>query len=225
MRPIVLVVGTGVLCAVLGGCHSSEIDDDAESESEQEPEPEALELSVEGISVSDGELRLDATFVEGSADVSIWAASDSCERKEIGHGIATRTGFTWRLDGADLAEAIRCNLLVRVRLVDEGVRHRKEQELPVILLDVDGELRKEQADPSSEETSSSGEYVSPAEDVVRDILRRRPMGLAREPLHAIIQIGVRSVELFPSPPLEGSEEPWSEGDTAPSGSPMLPGLP
>ena len=223
MRPIVLVVGTGVLCAVLSGCHSSETDDDSETEAEAESEPEPLELSIDGVSVSDGELRLDATFTEGSADVSIWAANASCERKEIGHGIATRMGFTWRLDGADLADAIRCNLLVRVRVVDEGIRHRKEQELPVMLLDVGGELRKEQADPSSAE-SSSGEYVAPDEDVVRDILRRRPMGLPRTPLHAMIQVGIRSVELFPEPPPERSEEPIPDGDSVPVG-PFLPGMP
>lgn len=225
MRPIVLVVGTGALCAALLGCHSSEMEDDAESEAEPESDPEPLDLSVDGISVSDGEVRIDATFVEGSADVSVWSANAECERKEIGHGIATRTGFTWRLDGADLSDAIRCNLLVRVRVVDEGVRHRKEQELPVMLLDVGGELRKEQADPSIEETSS-GEYVAPDEDVARDILRRRPMGLTRSPLHAVIQVGQRSVELFPDPPPERSElEPSSEGDTFLPGPPTLPELP
>lgn len=223
MRPIVLVVGAA-LCAALTSCHASESSDDAELEIEAEPDPELLDLSVDGISVVDGEVRLDATFVDGSADVSIWSSNAECERKEIGHGVATRTGFTWRLDGADLSDAVRCNLLVRVRAVDEGVRHRKEHLLAVLLLDVDGELRKGRADPSREETFS-GEYIAPDEDVARDILRRRPMGLARSPLHAIIQIGPRSVELFPEPNPRHTEEPCSEDNPCLRDMPDLPGLP
>lgn len=92
---------------------------------------EALSLSVDALDVRHGSLRIEATVVDGSADVSMWLGQ-TCETREVGHGIATRTGFAWSLSRDEVARAIECNLVVRVRAVDdEGNRVRKTAELPV----------------------------------------------------------------------------------------------
>ena len=96
------------------------------------PEVEAeLALSVDALDVRHGSLRIEASMVDGSADVSMWLGP-TCETREVGRGFATRSGFTWSLSREELARAIECNLVVRSRGVDEdGQRVRWTATLPV----------------------------------------------------------------------------------------------
>jgi hypothetical protein len=102
---------------------------------------EALKLSVDALDVRHGSLRIEASMLEGggSADVSMWLG-ESCEKREVGHGIATRSGFAWSLSRDEIARAIECSLVVKVRAVDEdGNRVRRVTTLPVsVELEADG---------------------------------------------------------------------------------------
>jgi hypothetical protein len=135
MRPLVTIVA---LCAALGGCHSAarenENDPDDDEDVQSPPEVEVpLEMTLDGIAVRHGELRITGSFDDGSPDVSLWTWNEHCEKKELGHGIATRTGFVWSLASDDLQRALECNLIVRVRTFEEGVRYRKEKMLGVAM--------------------------------------------------------------------------------------------
>ncbi len=100
---------------------------------------ESLSLTVDALDVRHGSLRIEASMNDGSADVSMWLG-DSCEKREVGRGFATRAGFAWSLSRDEVARAIECNLLVRVRAIDEdGQRVRRTAELPVsVSLQADG---------------------------------------------------------------------------------------
>lgn len=92
---------------------------------------EALALSVDALDVRHGSLRIEASMEDGSADVSMWLG-ETCGTREVGHGFATRSGFAWSLSRDEVARAIECNLVVRVRAVDDdGNRVRRTAELPV----------------------------------------------------------------------------------------------
>jgi hypothetical protein len=92
---------------------------------------EALALTVDALDVRHGGLRIEASMVDGSADVAMWLGP-SCEAREVGRGIATRTGFAWSLSSDEMARAIECSLTVRVRTIDEaGARVRKVATLAV----------------------------------------------------------------------------------------------
>lgn len=140
MRPIIRgeIAAVVAICAALSGCHATarenESDPDDEEEAQPPPEVEApLQMTVDGIAVRHGDLRIAGSFEDGSPDVSLWTAKESCEKKELGHGIATRTGFMWSLGADDLQRALECNVIVRVRTFEEGVRYRKEKELAVAM--------------------------------------------------------------------------------------------
>ncbi len=79
---------------------------------------EALALNVDALDVRHGSLRIEASMLDGSADVSVWLGP-TCEEREVGRGIATRSGFAWSLSGDDVARAIACNLVVKAHGVDE----------------------------------------------------------------------------------------------------------
>jgi hypothetical protein len=100
---------------------------------------ESLSLSVDALDVRHGSLRIEASMVDGSADVSMWLGP-TCETREVGRGIATRSAFAWSLSRDEIARAIECSLVVRVRAVDaDGNRVRRTAELPVSAsLEADG---------------------------------------------------------------------------------------
>ena len=92
---------------------------------------EELALTVDALDVRHGSLRIEASMIDGSADVSMWLGP-TCEQREVGRGIATRTGFAWRLDGAEMARAMECSLVVRAHgITEDGTRVRKVTTLPV----------------------------------------------------------------------------------------------
>ncbi len=99
---------------------------------ERAPELEAdLSLTIDRIDVRHGALRISATMEDGSPDVSI-LLGPTCDSREVGHGIATRVTFTWNLTKDELARAIECSLVVKVRAVDDdGRRIRRQAAVPV----------------------------------------------------------------------------------------------
>ena len=100
-------------CAVPPNDHAAGIVPSLPQEQE-----EALALNVDALDVRHGSLRIEASMLDGSADVSIWLGP-TCDEHEVGRGIATRSGFAWSLSGDDIARAISCNLVVKVHGVDE----------------------------------------------------------------------------------------------------------
>ena len=110
------------LCLATAGCGIPSSDD---SEGSSEPAPEVeepLTMTVAALGIRHGSLRLEATMLDGSADVEMWLGP-SCDAREVGRGIATRNGFTWSLSSDDVARAIECNLVVKAHAIDEdGIR-------------------------------------------------------------------------------------------------------
>lgn len=107
-----------LLMIPLGGCAAPTAEEAAPQEAPVAEEP--LDMTVEALDVVHGALRLSVTMVDGAADVSVRLAGP-CEKREIGGGLSTRSTLVWSLGDGDLAEAIRCGLLLRAR-VREGVR-------------------------------------------------------------------------------------------------------
>lgn len=112
------------LCLATAGCGIPSSDDSAGS-SEPEPEVEVeepLTMTVDALGIRHGSLRVEATMLDGSADVEMWLGP-SCDAREVGRGIATRNGFTWSLSSDDVARAIECDLVVKAHAIDEdGIR-------------------------------------------------------------------------------------------------------
>ena len=104
-----------LLMVSVGGCAAPTAADDAPEETRAVEEP--LEMTVDSLDVVHGALRLGATMVDGAADVSVRLAGP-CEKREVGGGLSTRSTLVWSLGDGDLADAIRCGLLVRARVRD-----------------------------------------------------------------------------------------------------------
>ena len=92
---------------------------------------EPLALSVDALDIRHGTLRIEASMDDGSADVSMWLG-EGCDAREVGHGIATRSGFAWSLSRDEIAAAIECSLTVKVHGIDDEGQHvRRVAQLPV----------------------------------------------------------------------------------------------
>ncbi len=114
---------------------------------------EELALTVDDLDVRHGSLRIEATMLDGSADVSMWLGP-TCASREVGRGIATRSGFAWSLSGDEVGHAIECNLVVRAHgIAEDGSRVLKVASLEVaVALVSDGpelvRIVRQQADGS-----------------------------------------------------------------------------
>jgi hypothetical protein len=126
---------------------------------------EALQLSVDAVDVRHGSLRIEASMVDGSADVSMWLGP-TCGTREVGRGFATPNGFAWSLSREDISRAIECNLVVRVRAIDEdGNRVRRTATLPVsiaLAADSDGEDEVRLMRQESSGTATKMTFASPS---------------------------------------------------------------
>ena len=102
---------------------------------------EPLELTVDDLALRNGTLRISATMTDGSADVSMWLGEgEGCQTHEVGHGFATRAGFTWALSADDVTRALECGLVVNAHGVNEdGDRVKKVAALEVAPSVVDDE--------------------------------------------------------------------------------------
>ena len=112
LAAIALVVGA-VGCAAPAG------DTDVVAEAPIEEQP--LEIGIDSLDVVHGALRLGATMTDGAADVCV-RLGGSCDHREIGGGVSTRSTLVWSLGDEDLAAALACGLQVRARIREEGRR-------------------------------------------------------------------------------------------------------
>lgn len=156
--PLLGAVAALALCLATASCAAPSSTDQAHGASaEREPEPEIeeieepLALSVDALDIRHGTLRIEASMDDGSADVSMWLG-EGCEAREVGHGIATRSGFAWSLSRDEIARAIECSLTVKVHGVDDEGQHvRRVAQLPVsVSIQPDGadlvRLRSQESD-------------------------------------------------------------------------------
>jgi hypothetical protein len=128
------------LCLATASCAAPSNNEQADPSARvgaREPEIEEIEeplaLSVDALDIRHGTLRIEASMDDGSADVSMWLGrAQGCEMREVGHGIATRSGFAWSLSRDEVARAIECSLTVKVHAIDDEGQHvRRVAQLPV----------------------------------------------------------------------------------------------
>ena len=145
------------LCLATASCAAPGSNEQAASSAAPQPEVEEIEeplaLSVDALDIRHGTLRIEASMDDGSADVSMWlGTAQGCETREVGHGIATRSGFAWSLSRDEIARAIECSLTVKVHGIDDEGQHvRRVAQLPVtVAVQPDGadlvRLRSQESD-------------------------------------------------------------------------------
>jgi hypothetical protein len=119
-----------LIVGAVGGCvaHPGE-----EALSEEQPaQDQPLDITVDSLDIVHGALRVSATMVDGSADVSVRLGGE-CDHREVGGGMSTLSTIVWALGDKDVAEAMSCGLVVRARVRD-GVRYvNKFAELAVVI--------------------------------------------------------------------------------------------
>jgi hypothetical protein len=76
-----------------------------------------LAIQVDTLEVVHGALRVEATMVDGAADVAV-TLGGTCEHREVGGGVSTPSLMIWSLGDGDVGEAIHCGLTVRARARD-----------------------------------------------------------------------------------------------------------
>jgi hypothetical protein len=124
------LLATVSVVGAMGGCAAG-----ADDPSEQAPDEEQpLDLTVESLDIAHGALRVSATMVDGAADVSVRLGGD-CEHREVGGGLSTLSTLVWSLGDNDVAEAIRCGLVVRARVRD-GTRYLSKVAELAVAVDV-----------------------------------------------------------------------------------------
>lgn len=131
--PLLSVAAALALCLATASCAAPSNNEQADSSAAPEIEEieEPLALSVDALDIRHGTLRIEASMDDGSADVSMWLG-EGCETREVGHGIATRSGFAWSLSRDEIARAIECSLTVKVHGIDDEGQHvRRVAQLPV----------------------------------------------------------------------------------------------
>ncbi|MGO9836319.1 MAG: hypothetical protein ACLP1X_19120 [Polyangiaceae bacterium] len=113
-----LATASLIVCAMCG-CAAQGGEEGPPEEAPADDEP--LDITVDSLDIVHGALRVSATMVDGSADVSVRLGGD-CEHGEVGGGLSTLSTLVWALGGNDVAKAIGCGLVVRARVRD-GVRY------------------------------------------------------------------------------------------------------
>ncbi len=172
-----LTAGALALLASTVSCIAGEGDDEATVEP---PAEVPLDLTVDQVDIAHGALRLRATMREGSADVSV-SVGKACGSTEVGRGMANRSTFVWALAEDELALAMKCDLVVRARVLDETGVVVKSASLSVSpLVASSGDEGPElQGTASSEEGVSlafgSGALSISRADFARSVLMRRPI--------------------------------------------------
>jgi hypothetical protein len=133
--PLHVVAAALAICLATSACAAPTSDHSAGPLASPLPPPreveEALALTVDDLDIRHGSLRIEASMLDGSADVSIWLGP-TCASREVGRGFATRSGFAWSLSGDEVARAIECNLVVRAHgIADDGTHVLKVASLDV----------------------------------------------------------------------------------------------
>jgi hypothetical protein len=120
-----------LIVAAMGGCAGEAGETGEEGASEETLAPDGpLDITVDSLDIVHGALRISATMVDGSADVSVQLGGD-CEHREVGGGFSTPSTLVWALGGKDVAGAIACGLTVRARVRDGERRVNKVGDLVV----------------------------------------------------------------------------------------------
>jgi hypothetical protein len=158
------------LCLATASCAAPSNNEQAASSVTAAPETEEIEeplnLSVDALDIRHGTLRIEASMDDGSADVSMWLGrAQGCETREVGHGIATRSGFAWSLSRDEVARAIECSLTVQVHAIDDEGQHvRRVAQLPVsVAVQPDGADLVRLRAMESEGSTTTLTFMAPSE--------------------------------------------------------------
>lgn len=131
LRTTLLTGGALAFCLATAACSAPTSDHSAGPTPPPPEVEEALSLRVDDLDIRHGSLRIEASMLDGSADVSMWLGP-TCEAREVGRGIATRSGLAWSLSGEEVARAIQCNLVVKAHgIAEDGTRVLKVAALDV----------------------------------------------------------------------------------------------
>jgi hypothetical protein len=197
-----LTVAALALFVATMGCAAGDIDEDATAEP---PADEPLDLTIDRVDIAHGALRLSASVIDGSADVSL-SAGRPCQSGELGRGMATRSGFVWALAEDELALALTCDLVVRARVMTAAGPLVKSMSLP-FAASVASSSTDDPADPVAMATGEelnvivgSSEVHLSHLDFARAVLTRRPIVIGGTALTTSLSVGGVELEVEPSDP-------------------------
>jgi|HubBroStandDraft_1064217.scaffolds.fasta_scaffold141585_1 hypothetical protein len=201
------VAALGLFAATMG-CAAGGIDEDSTAEPAAD---EPLDLTIDRVDVAHGALRLSASMIDGSADVSL-SAGPPCGGGELGRGMATRSGFVWALAEDELALALTCDLVVHARVTTAAGLLVKSISLPVA-----AGVASSSTDETAELQVGSSEFHPSHLDLARSVLARRPIMVGGTPFTTSLSIGGVELEVEPSDteptePMEGELGQPSEPD-------------
>jgi hypothetical protein len=146
-----LATASLIVCA-MGGCAPP---GGEEGPKEAPADDEPLDITVDSLDIVHGALRVKATMVDGSADVSVRLGGD-CEHGEVGGGLSTLSTLVWALGGNDVAKAIGCGLVVRARVRD-GVRYVNKFAELAVTVDVAAQASENAEDGPQLQTVTTSE--------------------------------------------------------------------
>jgi hypothetical protein len=223
-----LAAGALALLAATVSCVAGEGDDEG---TVQAPDERPLDLTIDKLDIAHGALRMSATMSEGSADVSL-LVGEACGYAEIGRGMANRSTFVWALAEDEVALALKCDLVVRARVVTETGRVVKSA--PLSVSSIVGSSGADEG-PQLQGTSSSaqgivlafgsGELAISQLDFARAVVLQRPFIFEGASFPASISVGGVELQVEPdvvAPDPEPSEqEPTGTEPTEP-GEPSKP---
>jgi hypothetical protein len=211
-----LAAGALALLAATVGCVAGEGDDEATVEA---PEELPLDLTIDKLDIAHGALRLSATMSEGSADVSL-LLGEACGSAEVGRGMANRSTFVWALAEDEVALAMKCDLVVRARVVTETgmlVKAASLSVLPLVGSSSDDEGPQLQGTSSSTEgitlAFGSGELAISHSDFAHAIVLQRPLVFEGASFPTSLSVG--GVELQIEPDVVAPDPEPSEPEPMP----------
>jgi hypothetical protein len=143
---------------------------------------EPLTLSVDYVDILHGALRVSATMVDGSADLSV-SLGAGCEPREVGGGIATPSRFVWTFSADELADALSCGFLVRAISATATRRVTKTASLPVAV-----EVTTLDSDDAPQLPD-----IAP-EDIAHAVLLQRPLSVGGYLFEAALSVGGTAIE-------------------------------
>ncbi len=153
---------------------------------------EPLEVAVDSLDVVHGALRISATMVDGSADVSVRLGGD-CKHDEVGGGISTLSTLVWALGDDDLAAAIACGLTVRARVRD-GRRYVNKVADLAVAIDLEAQESEDTEDaPRLQIVTMSAAGVS-ADELASSVLKGRLLVLDGASFAISLSVGGTSLE-------------------------------
>jgi|SRR5580658_1817182 hypothetical protein len=225
MRCRGLAAGALAHLAATVSCMAGEGGDEATVEAPKEP---PLDLTIDKLDIAHGALRMSATMREGSADVSL-LVGEACGSAEIGRGMANRSTFVWALAEDELALAIKCDLVVRARVLTETGMVVKAASLfvsPIVGSSGADEGPQLQATSSSAEgitlAFGSGELAISQLDFARAVVLQRPFLFEGASFPASLSVGGVELQVeqdVGAPGPEPSEQEPTGGEATGPGEP------